>query len=361
VEDAVAMTGRHRIEAALRGEAADAVPIFLRDLTLGLDICDYTTPEVCAGGPNGAYDAEKSARCVVETQRLLGHDCVVGSIHDLGLDVDVLGGRVEFPERGIPYVAEPAFVKAEKVLDARTPDLRRQGRMPGVLRSYQLVSHAIGDRVSIAANVEGPVTKAGLLRGLDTLLLDMVRDPDAARAAVEVAVQLACEHVRALLDAGAHFVFIAAASDGPAAIRPKDYLQYTVPGLARIVAAAHERRADVVFHPHGPFTHERFWPLVDAAIETGIAGFQFGENNDLVLARHRWGRRVCILGGPDIKEVLLPGPADRVYSATEELLSAAAGQGGFVLMPSCSIHRGFPLEHLGAMIAAARSRTLEPH
>ena len=71
------MTSRERIEAALRGERPDVVPIFLRDLTLGLDVCGYTTPEVCAG-PDGGYDAEKSARCVMETQRLLGHDCVVG-------------------------------------------------------------------------------------------------------------------------------------------------------------------------------------------------------------------------------------------------------------------------------------------
>jgi hypothetical protein len=92
------------------GERPDRVPIFLRDLTLGLDVCDYTTPAV-RSGPNG-YDADKSARCVVETQRLLGHDCVVGGIHDLGLDVERLGGRAEFPERGIPLVATPALTVA---------------------------------------------------------------------------------------------------------------------------------------------------------------------------------------------------------------------------------------------------------
>lgn len=347
------MTGRERIEAALRRERPDAMPVFLRDLTLGLDVCDYTTPEVCAGGPSGSYDAEKSARCVIEAQRLLGHDCVVGSVHDLGLDADVLGGCVEFPERGIPFVAEPPFGSRDAVSRARLPDLQREGRMPGVIRSYEIVSATIGERVAIAANVEGPVTKAGLLRGLDALLLDMVRDPDAAQAVVDFAVRLACSHVEALLDAGAHFIFIAAASDGPAAIRPKDYLRYTIPGLARIVVAAHHRGADVVFHPHGPFTQERFHALVDAAIETGIAGFQFGEDNDLGLARRRWGGRACVLGGLDIKEVLLPGRAGRIRAATEEVLSAAASDGGFILMPSCSVHRGFPVEHLRAMVETA--------
>lgn len=342
------------MEAALRGETTDVVPVFLRDLTLGLDVCDLTTPEVCAGGPGGTYDADESARCVIETQRLLGHDCVVGSLHDLGLDVDALGGRVEFPERGIPYVAEPAFTTAQEIARARLPDLRSQGRMPGVLRSYQIVARALGEEVAIAANVEGPVTRAGLLRGLDSLLSDMVRDPAAARAAIDFAVALACEHVRALLDAGAHFVFVAAASDGPGIIRPEQYLEYTIPGLAEILAAASERGAPVVFHPHGPFTDERFWPLVEAAIQTGIAGFQFGENNDLAIAKQRWGRRICILGGVDIPEVLLPGPPERIRGATRRAIAHAGKGGGYVLMPSCSIHRGFPIDHLTAMIETAR-------
>ena len=347
------MTSRQRVEAALRGERPDMVPIFLRDLTLGLDVCGFTTPEVCAG-PDGGYDAEKSARCVMETQRLLGHDCVVGSVHDLGIDADMLGGRVEFPERGIPRVATPPFSTADAVADARVPDLRTQGRMPGLLRSYRIVAEAIGGEVAVAANVEGPVTKAGLLRGLDNLLVDLVSDPAAARAAVDFAVKLACEHVRSLLEAGAHFIFVAAASDGPAVISPQHYLDYTIPGLGAIVTAARKLGAAVVFHPHGRFTEERFWPLVDAAIATGIIGFQFGEDNDLGIAKQRWGERICILGGVDVPTILSPGPPERIREATRQVIELAGRDGAFILMPSCSVHRGLPIEHLHAMIQAAR-------
>jgi len=347
------MTSRQRMDAALRGERTDMVPVFLRDLTLGLDVCGYTTPEVCAG-PNG-YDSEKAARAVVETQRLLGHDCVVGAIHDLGLDVERFGGRVRFPDSGIPYVAEPAFPSARDIPEPAAVAAAPRGRLPALARSYRLVREALGGSVAIAANIEGPVTKAGLLRGLDNLLSDMMRDPPRARAAVDLAVELCCEHVRVLLDAGADFVFVAGASDGPAAIRPDHYLEYTIPGLARITDAAAEREAPVVFHPHGPFTDSRFHRLVAVAIDTGIAGFQFGEGNDFPLARRRWGDRVCILGGVDMPSLLLPGPVDRIREATRTLLSDIGQDGGFVLMPSCSVHRGCPLEHLKAMIDVARA------
>jgi MtaA/CmuA family methyltransferase len=345
------MTSYERMDAALRGEQCDSTPVFLRDLTLGLDVCDYTTPEVCAGG----YDPEKSARCVIETQRLLGHDCVVGGIHDLGLDVERFGGRVEFPERGIPFVAQPAFTSAGEIPDPGALAAVPPGRLPGLIQSYRLVRERLGGQVAIAANVEGPVTKAGLLRGLDALLVDMMRDPPAARAAVDLAVALCCEHVRLLRDAGADFIFIAAASDGPAATRPDHYLEYTIPGLAQIVDAAGAHEAPVVFHPHGPFSDSRFHHLVDAAVETGIAGFQFGERNDLGIAHRLWGGRVCVLGGVDIAEVLRPGPPARIQETTRNLIAEVGTDGGFILMPSCSVHRGFPLPHLQAMIDAARA------
>ena len=157
-----------------------------------------------------------------------------------------------------------------------------------------------------------------------------------------------------LLQAGAHFIFVAAASDGPAVIGPEHYLDYTIPGLRTIVAAARELGAPVVFHPHGAFTEERFWPLVDAAIETGIIGFQFGEDNDLGIAKQRWGDRVCILGGVDVPTILSPGPEERIREATRQVMDVAGRDGAFVLMPSCSVHRGLPIEHLQAMIQAAR-------
>jgi len=55
---------------ALRwGGVPDRVPVFQRDLTLGLDVAGYSTPEVCAG----AFDAVRSCpltrcpRCDAET------------------------------------------------------------------------------------------------------------------------------------------------------------------------------------------------------------------------------------------------------------------------------------------------------
>lgn len=347
------LNSRQRILTSLERQTPDIVPVFLRDLTLGLQVLNLTTPEVCAGGPNGGYDAEKSAAAVIASWRLFRHDCVVGSIHDLGLDVEALGGRTDFPTVGVPRVIDAPFAEKKRFLKAKVPLMDRDGRLPGVLRAYELVKKQIGDEVAIAANVEGPITKAAIFRETQNLMADFMRDPQFADDLVTFATDITISHIKYLARAGADFVFVAAATDGPVIISSDIYQRYTIPNLGRIVSAAEENGLKVIFHPHGRFTDERFRPLVDAAIQEGIAGFQFPENCDLGIAKRLWGDRISILGGVDVPTVLVPGPIERIREETRKCLEQA-GPGGYVLMPSCSVHRGYPLDHIMAMVTAAR-------
>ena len=47
--------------------------------------------------------------------------------------------------------------------------------------------------------------------------------------------------------------------------------------------------------------------------------------------------------------------AGHIEEATRQVMDEAGSDGGFVLMPSCSIHRGLPIGHVQAMIRAARA------
>lgn len=348
------MNSRERMLTALAGGKPDRVPVFLRDLTLGMEVLGLSTPEVCAGGPNGGYHAEKSADAVVACWKRFGHDCVVGSIHDLGLDVEALGGRTHFPPEGVPRVEEPPFIDKSRFSKARVPRMDSDGRLPGMLKSFEIVKARIGSEVAIAANVDGSVTRAGLYRGMENLMRDFIRDPSFAADLVDFGTEVAISHIGYLAQAGADFVFMASSMDGPVIISPTLYLAHVIPGLRRIVQAAGRLGLKVVFHPHGRFTDPRFRPLVDAAMRQGIDGFQFPEDCDLAVAKTLWGERICILGGVDIPTVLVPGPPEKIKSETIRCLSQAAAGGGYVMMPSCSVHRGDPHEHIDVLIQTTR-------
>lgn len=339
------MSPRERMAAALQRDVPDRVPVFLRDLTLGLDVAGYSTPEVCAGG----FDAERSARAVVATQRTLGHDAVVGGIQFCGMEVEAMGGEMRFPPQGIPSIVRHPLDSPEKVDAAEPPDPRRDAPLSNLVRSYRLVSERIGGRVAVVGNVEGPITKAGILRGLDVLSLDLVSNPDLFERTVGLSTRLATD-LSAALAPHCHAMFVAAATDNPGLFGSEAFLRHTVPNLEVVVRAMRDAGLPTVFHPHGVFSHGDLAGLVDASLGTGIAGFQFAEENDLGEAKRRWGGRTCILGGVNAFTTLLLGPADAVRAETRSCLDACAEGGGFVLMCSCSLHRGMPLDHVRAMV-----------
>jgi len=338
----------------LAGEYPDRVPVFLRDLTLGLEVAGFTTPEVCAGGPNNGYHAAKSARAVVACWEKFRPDAMVGSIHDLGADVEALGGRTDFPLNGVPRIVVEPFADKARLLTAKVPKMDTDGRLPGMLEAHRIVKQRIGDEVAICANVEGPLTRAANLRGTENLMQDFFRDPGFAADLVAFATEISISHIRFLAQAGADFVFVAAATDGPVIVSPRIYLDHTIPHLARMVEAADQAGLPLVFHPHGRFTDPKFQLLVDSAVATGIAGFQFPENCDLGIAKTKWGKQIAILGGIDIPTVVYPGPVEKIVQEVHSCIRMAAPGGGYVFMPSCSLHRGDPLDHIQAMVEAVR-------
>ena len=231
----------------------------------------YSTPEVCAG----EFDAERSARSVIAAQRELGHDAVVGSIQFCGMEVEMLGGELKFPPYGIPSIVRHPLDSPEKVDAAELPDPLREAPLSNLVRSYQLVSERIGKKVAILGNVEGPLTKAGILRGLDVLSLDLVSNPDIFRKILQHSNQLAVDLSAALSVSGVNLaMFVAAATDNPDLFGKDVFQRYTIPGLRIIVNDAEKRGCPVIFHPHGTFSHGEFAGLVDDALGTGIAGFR---------------------------------------------------------------------------------------
>ena len=346
------MTSRERILAALALQPTDTVPVFPRDLTLGMDLCSYTTPEVC--NVNGNYDAKKSAQSILALQAYAGHDAVVGSIHDLGLEADSFGGMTGFPEYGSPSVITPPIQNLDDLNTARSTLDGTHGRWPGYIEAHRIVNEAIGDSVAIAANIEGPVTKACLIRGMDAIALDMYDDPGFASEIIDFATDLIILRINMLAEAGAHFVFLASACDDPGVIGPDNFRKYSIHPLRRIVEAADKHGLPTIYHPHGRFTCQEASMLMEEIIATGVNGFQFAECNDLGAAKKQWGDRICILGGLDVVEDLLLGPEEYIECATRACLDKV-GVDGFILMASCSLHRGMAPEYLRAMVHAAHS------
>lgn len=339
-------SGRQLFMGSLEGEVPEVPPVFLRDLTLGLDVTGFSTPEVCAG----AYDAERSAESVLALHERLGQDAVVGCIHYVGLEIEALGGEVKYPERGIPSVVRHPF--QDKVdPDLVMPDMHRERPFPNVARSYRMVEEGLHGSAALVCNIEGPVTKAALLRGMENLALDMFFDKDLAAKYVDYATDLSIEYLK-VIDAQADLdcCFFASASDNPDIFGTEAFLRFTLPNLRRLRNASAALGLPAIFHPHGDLSSPENLPLMEEVIGTGVEAFQFAERNDHLALRRAVGRRITLMGGIDAFSTLLLGPVERIVQETEGFLNDFRPWDRYVFMCSCSLHRGMPLAHVEAMM-----------
>lgn len=344
------MNGRERFLYALRLETPDAPPVFLRDLTLGLDQSGYGTMEVCSG----RYDADKAASSVIALHRRLGQDAVVGCIHFVGMEAEVLGGTVKYAEKGIPSVVHHPFQETiDPVLEPL--DLRKDGPFPNVLKCYRQVSERLRKDTAIVCNLEGPLTKAALLRGMENLAMDMHFDPALASSYVEYATGSGQDYLQAVAEsADIDCSFIAAASDNPDIFGAEAFRTYTLPNLTKLGRTADELGMPTVFHPHGDLSSKANRPLMEEVMATGIEGFQFAERNDEKVMKEICAERVAVMGGIDAFSTLLLGPQEKIAQEAEGFLRTFRPWTGYVFMCSCSLHRGMPLEHVDQLMRCIR-------
>lgn len=346
------MDGRERFLHSIRREQPDRCPLFLRDLTLALDEARLTTPEVCSG----TYDGTSSAKAVIKYHDRVGQDAVVGCIHHLGMDVEALGGTMDYPVNGIPSVIHHPF--SGDLLD-HFPEIDhlRDGQYPEVLRSYRLVHECLSG-TSVVCNTEGPLTKAAILRGLEALIMDLNSEPDYARDIIEYATDLACCFTQMVAE-HSDCLFVAAATDNPDLFGSDSFIKHSLPGVRRLVSNAESLGLPTVFHPHGDFSAPENLSAFEASIATGIDGFQFAEDNDQDVMRDLAAERLCLLGGIDVHSALLLGPAERIVEETTVCLERFRPWNGYVFMCSGSLHRGMPLENVDVMARTVISTSLE--
>lgn len=319
------------------------MPVFLRDLTLGMDVTDVRTTDVFTT----EYNSELSADAMVAFQRATHQDAMVGCVHSAAFVVEQFGGTMKYPEYGIPLVMEHPFTYVIDVLDL---DPMPKGKVLGAMESYSLVRRKLPD-VALVANFTGPLTKAGVLTGMERLSLATMEDPDFIVDVIRKGLENTYECLKILDSEGAmDCVFLAAATDNPDLFGSEVYKKFVIPYLNEMVNRIHRMGYPVIFHPHGVFTEG---DVLERTLDTGVDGFQFAEDNDPSVICEMIGGRCSVLGGTDVVPTLLSGTEEDIRSQTRRYIDACSGS-SYVFMCSCSLHRKTPIDNVMIMVDEAR-------
>lgn len=337
------MTSIERVRRAVRGESVDHLPaqpmgMMFSSRQAGIPFIDYTK------------DGRKMAEAQLKFVEDFGVDCLLTCSDPAREVIDIAGeGSVDwFIDQG-PAINEERAALTDK-LRLRTfklPDPLGGGRMHDRVTSIEIMRREAGPDLSIVGWIEGPLALAAELRGVNTIMLDFLDDPQFARDLLRFTADVALAYAPAQIAAGADTI---AMSDAAASlIGPKLYEEFLWPEQMRVMTTLKQKFPQVLRRLH---MCGRTDALAVKMGELPIDIYEIDFPADLRTVRARLGRDKVIAGNVSTITDLLQGTPEQVYEACRRC-HAICGR-FHIVSAGCEMSPLTPPENLRAMMAYAR-------
>ena len=339
------MNGKQRIEAALRGEQPDRVPVMLHNFLMAAREAGYTQRQF-RESPQAIADA------FIRAVEKYDYDGVV-----VDLDTATLAGAcgvpVDFPED------EPARYHGAALADlsdlSRLPDPAALGadrRVQIWLEATRLLKAHFGDAIHVRGNCDQcPYSLAGSLRGSADWMMDLMdaEQHEAADRLLAYCDRVVREFLRLMAGTGADMLSNGDSPAGPDMVSPATYRRFAQPWERRIADQAHALGKPYLLHICGNTNR-----ILDDMAATGADVLELDYKTDIRLIRRTLAGRTAFAGNIDPSGVLALGTPALVEAKTRELLAVFRGEPRFILNAGCAIPATTPPENLRAMIQASR-------
>jgi uroporphyrinogen decarboxylase len=336
------MTGKERVLAAVGRQETDRTPVF--------PITHYFTAGV-KGVPISRFatDGDIMGSALIAGLERFGWDGINPGC-DVAVEGEALGSTLDFPENAPPHVVVPVLSEPALLRTLKKPHPLRDGRMPVVIRATQICVREAGESIYIGPYTMGPFNCASQVRGVQELLMDTVERPDFVEELLDFCTEVVLDYGKALVDAGAHGVFLGEAICTPGMISPRFYQNCVLPRQQRLVKALKQYGAgQVLIHICGDVKK-----ILPAMLETGADMFDLDWQVDMAEAKQTFAGKATVRGNLDPSAVLLKGKPEDVYENAARVIRSAGAGGGLILSSGCDVSPGTPYENLDAMMSAAK-------
>ena len=333
------MTPKQRMGAFLAGQPFDripCVPLILNHAArvLGVKVSEYNAnPKVMADAQIAAF-------------RRYRHDMVT-VFSDTAIIAEAMGTKLTYPEDRAPFVEAPCVRSPSDADGLRSPDPRRDGRLPVLVEACARIREAVGDEVFVGCCFSAPFTTAAALRGTDVFARDLLRNPALAHRLLKVSLDAALALTDALSAVGAVPVLVDPVASG-SVLSPKLFREFAAPYIQPLLDRIRSLGWPPILHICGK-THL----LLEAMADLAPSALSL-DRVDLGEAKRRIGARVCLMGNVTPTETLLSGTPEDVDREAQHCIAVAGDSpGGFILASGCEVPVDAPPENILALIRAA--------
>ena len=342
----MSMTSLERVEAAMRLEEADRVPVWIRIIGGVGRVSGVKYGEVLRSG-------ELAARCALETHEMFGDDFLYAFLDTL-VDSEGFGQKSIFLENEAGYAdRENLVIKSPDDYARLVPyEVTKAARCRELIRMADVMANERGAQVPVIAIVQEPLVTLGNMRGIEKLLVDCLRHPDAVRQGVEAVTDVIIDLSKALIKVGARYLLLCHDYGNQRMLSEKQFLAMERAGLARWHKAVKEAGAKIVIHSCGPT------PYIDATFTIGdFDCFQLCYLPQGCASwaefKAKYGRRICILGPLVPTEAAMMKPEQLKAECRKHIETLGKG-GGYILAPGCEFPGNASMLNYRALVDAAR-------
>jgi uroporphyrinogen decarboxylase len=238
------------------------------------------------------------------------------------------------------------------------PKLTAPSRFVGLVEQAQAI-HQAGYATVLVAGVT-IFEQACLMRGMDTVLMDMASDEDFFTALLTKLKNLAIEYVDVLLrDVGRYVdVFVTGDDLGMTAgpmMSPAAYRRLIKPHHADLLGAIKQRISGKIFFHSCGNIYRLLGDLADAGVDLiNPVQVSAGEMGDTARLKREFGNRLSFCGGIDTLHVMPQGTVHDVRAEVRRRIQDLAPGGGYVAAAVHCIQPDVSPENTVALCDAVR-------
>ncbi|MDI9644588.1 MAG: uroporphyrinogen decarboxylase family protein [Candidatus Verstraetearchaeota archaeon] len=184
-------------------------------------------------------------------------------------------------------------------------DFLKKGRIPALLKATKLMGRS--PNLPKVVGMEGSITLAGHLVGVEQLMLWTIRQRDEVMKVVDICTKANIEYARALIDAGAEVIVPCDPTASPELMSPKDFASIAKPKLKELAHAIRINGAISVLHIFGGVQK-----IIKDMAETGFDALSIEEKVDIIAAKEAVGSRPALVGNISAAKTLLTGTPEQI-------------------------------------------------
>ena len=338
------MTSLERINAVLRGELPDFLPVLPQSFLFAMADGGYTIGQV-------NRSPALMAKCHLDCREKYGYDCCIMDVDDSTL-AEACGAKVIFRDDNVAVVkeSEPRLKDLREVDDLIIPDPLKDGRLPEWLETTSRIAEKIGSEAMVMGRADqGPFDLLCLLRGTQEFMLDILEeDEDVIFHAMEYATEVCIRFAKAQLEAGANVTSMGDAYAGPNLVSPDIYRKYAFPYEKQVVEAVQTPDLPYSIHICGNTNS-----IITDMGRTGARILEIDWKLNMNEARSALPASTILMGNVNPSDPLYLGTPQSVDAAVKKVVEDTKGKGLFI-SSGCAIGANTPPENFRAFVEAGR-------